>query len=54
VDLVNESIKDNALEEAPLINLEASIICPIDEEAKTAQGNTNDGEAPLYSSKPIF
>ncbi|PON76526.1 hypothetical protein PanWU01x14_035800 [Parasponia andersonii] len=52
VDLVKESIEVNVLEEALLINLEASIIHPIDDEkAKKAQQNTNDREAPPYSSK---
>ncbi|PON41056.1 hypothetical protein PanWU01x14_292670 [Parasponia andersonii] len=50
VDLVKESIEGNALKETPLINHKASIVHPVNEEAKKAQGNTKVVKAPQYSS----
>ncbi|POO00095.1 hypothetical protein TorRG33x02_042220, partial [Trema orientale] len=50
VDLVNMSIEDNALKEAPLIGQEASIIHPVDVEEKKDMGDINVVEPPQYSS----
>ncbi|PON46215.1 hypothetical protein PanWU01x14_253390 [Parasponia andersonii] len=54
VDLVKESIKDNSLKEAPLINHDASIIHLVDVEAKKSQESSNVVEAlqPSSNSNP--
>ncbi|PON48929.1 hypothetical protein PanWU01x14_233300 [Parasponia andersonii] len=55
VNLVKESIKDNALKEASLVCHEASTIHPVDKEAKKVLGNTDMMEAPQhsYESNPL-